>query len=105
MPSKRPNVDIWDSNRFSVYRLFHDTWVAWGRGWAIQFNPGMHISVGVHFDMKRMLGDNPTEKRPLLDLHLGWVTVALGPDAHITGQDERQRHSCRGFMFADNPHL
>ena len=61
----------------------------------MQFQPGPYISVGLHIDVRR----------PVLDLHLGWLIVAVGPEAAITGQADRHRHSCRGFLFADSPHL
>lgn len=74
---------------------YRDVWLWWGTGFAVQFWPGPYLSLGFHFD----------PRRPLLDLHLGWLIVALGPEAHITGQADRHRQSCRGFLWADSPHL
>lgn len=86
-------------------RLFGDVWLWWGKGWAVQFWPGPHFSLGFHVDLNRALSRDMPERRPLIDLHLGWFIVALGPDSHITGQQVRHSHSCRGFMFLDDPHL
>jgi hypothetical protein len=61
----------------------------------VQLYAGPYASLGVHVDLGR----------PLLDLHLGWLIVALGPAAHITGQLDRHRHTCRGFLFSDSPWL
>ena len=69
----------------------------------MQFCPGWHFSLGFHIDLKRKLSADMPENKPLLDLHLGWVIIAMGPDSHITGQADRHRHSSRGFMFIDSP--
>jgi len=79
----------------SRLRRYRDVWLWWGKGWAVQFWPGPYLSLGLHVHAGR----------PLLDLHLGWLIIALGPDAHITSQADRHRHSCRGFLFSDSPHL
>jgi hypothetical protein len=76
-------------------RAFPRVWILWGHWWALQFAPGPYISLGFHLD----------PRRPLLDLHLAWVTIAIGPEAHITGQQDRHRQSCRGFLFSDNLRL
>lgn len=70
-------------------------WLAWGRWWAVQFWPSLYFSLGVHVD----------PRRPIIDLHLGWLIVSVGNEAHITGQSDRHRQSCRGFLFADDPVL
>jgi hypothetical protein len=36
-------------------------------------------------------------------LHIGPLTLAFGGEAHITGQELRHAHSCRGFLFSDDP--
>lgn len=76
-------------------RHYRDVWLWWGKWWAVQFWPGPYISFGLHLD----------PRRPLLDLHLVWLIVAIGPEAHITGQRDRHRQSCRGFLFSDSPLL
>lgn len=88
-------------------RPTRDVWLWYGNGWAVQFWPGWHISLGFHVDFKRVLDPNhpETEQTPLLDLHLVWLTVAVGPNAHITDQIERRRHSARGFLVLDHPML
>lgn len=70
-------------------------WVVWGRWWAVQVYWYPCASLGIHLDLGR----------PLVDLHLLIVTVALGTAAHITAQRDRHRHTCRGFLFADDPVL
>lgn len=75
-----------------LHRPFPSVFLAWGKGWAAQVYLYPHFSLGVHLDFKR----------PLLDLHLGIMTLAFGPAAHITNQKDRHRHSCRGFLFSDN---
>lgn len=77
------------------HRPFRRVFLAWGRGWAAQLFLYPCVSFGFHLD----------PRRPLLDLHLGLVTVAFGPSAHITGQQDRRRQSCRGFLFSDDPVL
>lgn len=77
------------------FHPFRRVWVAWGKGWAAQLYLYPCFSLGIHIDFGR----------PLVDLHLGVLTLAVGPDAHITGQQDRHRHTCRGFLFADDPVL
>jgi hypothetical protein len=76
-------------------RPFPRVWLAWGKWWAAQAYWYPCVSFGVHID--------PT--KPLLDIHFLFFTFSIGPDAHITGQRDRHRQSCRGFLFADNPFL
>jgi hypothetical protein len=76
-----------------LIRQFPRVWIAWGTYWAAQLYLYPCLSVGFHLD----------PRRPLLDLHLGLVTIAIGPQAHITGQADRHRQSCRGFMFSNDP--
>lgn len=76
-------------------RLFRRVWLAWGKRWAVQFWPEPYFSLGFHVD----------PRRPILDIHVGWVIVALGARPVITCDRDRHRHSCRGFMFADDPIL
>lgn len=74
------------------YRPFRGVWIAWGRWWAVQFTAGAYFSLGVHID----------PRRPILDLHLGWLIVALGRSAHITELQDRHRHTSRGFCRSDD---
>ena len=104
-------------------RLHRKVWLWWGRWWAAQYYRAPCASFGIHLDLRR----------PLLDLHgtvltpplllgyvggwwsawwllasllpLGVLTISIGPAAHITGQRDRHRQSCRGFLFADDPVL
>lgn len=79
----------------SVDRRVPRVLIAWGRGWAAQLYLYPCFSFGFHLDLRR----------PLLDLHLGVLTFSVGPEAHITGQRDRHRQSCRGFLFATDPVL
>jgi hypothetical protein len=76
-----------------THRPFPRVWLAWGRGWAIQFYGYPCISFGLHLDFARRL----------VDLHFLWFTVALGPSAQITGLSELHLHTCRGFLRSDDP--
>lgn len=76
-------------------RLFRDVWLWWGRWWAVQFWPGPYLSLGFHIDLRR----------PILDLHVGPLIVAVGKHPVVTAARDRHRHTCRGFMFADDPVL
>jgi hypothetical protein len=51
-----------------------------------------YVSLGIHFDWGR----------PMLDLHLGWLIVAIGSRPSITSNLDRFRESCRGFTFDDH---
>jgi hypothetical protein len=103
-------------------RMHRKVWVWWGRGWAAQYYRAACASFGVHLDYRRGLVDvhatpllpvllvamvlgGPAWLLALAFLPTGVLTLALGPDAHITSQADRHRHSCRGFLFADDPHL
>ena len=79
----------------SWHRLHRKVWIAWGPWWAAQLYWAPYLSFGIHLE----------PRRPLLDLHLLWLILSFGPDAHITGQRDRHRHSCRVFLFADDPVL
>jgi len=89
----------------------------------VQYYRAPCASFGVHLD----------PRHPLLDIHLtpaailllplvvcsvlpwwalvfgllptGVLTIAIGPESHITGQQDRHRQCCRGFLFADDPVL
>lgn len=70
-------------------------WLAWGSGWAVQAYWYPCVSLGVHVDLARLL----------IDVHVLVFTIAIGRAAHITGQQDRHAHSCRGFLFANDPVL
>lgn len=70
-------------------RLHRKVWLWSGRWWAIQLYVNRYVSLGIHVDFHR----------PLVDLHLGWVIVALGYRPEITTAAEAQRQSCRGFLI------
>jgi hypothetical protein len=65
----------------------------WGRWWAVQIVTMLEISFGfaVHW------------RRPMLDIYLGPLTVAIGRIAAITDGHERLRSRCRGFFIGEAP--
>jgi hypothetical protein len=75
---------------------FNRTRLWYGRGWAVQVDTSYpQVSFGLSLDLRR----------PMLDLHLGCITVALGVCAHMTNARDRERMGARGFMFTDTPYL
>ncbi len=71
------------------FRLHRHIWLAWGRWWAIQWAPAEWLQLGFHAE----------PKRPLLDLFLGPLTVALGRHPVLTDPRYKHRHSGRGFLI------
>jgi hypothetical protein len=67
----------------------------WSSWWAAQLVLMPELSLGIRLE----------PRRPMLDLYLGPLTLAIGRHPVLT--DERTRHmdSCRGFLFADEPRL
>lgn len=65
----------------------------WGKWWAIQWVNMLEISLGVAFHWRR----------PMLDIYLGPLTIALGRNAVLTEQHDRLRGRCRGFIIAGSP--
>ena len=74
---------------------FPRVWIAWGKWWALQMYLYPCVSLGIHIDVSR----------PVIDLHFLFFILAIGPEAAITGQADRHRHSCRGFLFKTDPDL
>lgn len=75
---------------------FPRVWIAWGPWCAAQAYWYLWaVSCGIHVDLRR----------PLLDIHFLWFTLSFGRNAHITAQRDRQRHTCRGYLFATDPVL
>jgi len=72
-------------------RVHRKIWLWHGRWWAVQLYCNHYVSLGVHFDWHQ----------PVLDLHLGWVIVALGHRPELTKNVDRFRQSCRGFLFSE----
>lgn len=77
------------------HKPFRGVWLWWNRWVAIQLWPDAYLSIGIHVDFRR----------PLLDLHLGWIIIAIGSDGVITDLRDRHRHTCRGFLRGDDPIL
>lgn len=75
-------------------RIHRKVWLAWGRWWAVQVYLFPQFSLGVRF-----------ETRPLLDIYVGPVTLALGRHPLVTDQYARFADSCRGFVFDEGEAL
>jgi len=77
-------------------RLHRKVWLWWGHWWAVQYlDTRDEVSLGVRFNWRR----------PLFDLYLGPLTVAIGRCPELTARDEAQSHSCRGFIITDRAAL
>lgn len=76
-------------------RIHHRVWLWWGRWWAVQF---------VALWDEVALGMRCNLRRPVLDLYLGPLTIAVGRHAVYTDERARYRDSCRGMLFHDDPH-
>lgn len=71
-------------------RLHRKIWLWQPWSWcAVQLYVNRYLSLGLHVDFQR----------PLLDLHLLWVIVAIGKRPEITLEADAQRQSCRGFLI------
>jgi hypothetical protein len=70
-------------------RYHRKIWLWWGPWWAVQLYVNHYVSLGVHLDWRK----------PLLDLHLGWLTIAFGDSPVMTPPEDAQRRSCRGFLL------
>lgn len=76
-------------------RVHRKVWLWWGTGWAVQLYRAPYISLGIHVDFRR----------PYVDLHVGWFIFSVGNRPISTDERDRKRHTCRGFLFADDPVL
>ena len=74
-------------------RLHRKVFLAWNSWIAIQIVFRVEISLGiaVHWD------------RPMIDFYLGPLTIAIGKNSVLTGQHERLRGRCRGFIIQGSP--
>ena len=70
-------------------------WIAWGKRWAFQAYWYPCVSLGIHID----------PRRPLVDVHFLVFILAVGKRPVITSELDRHRHTCRGFLFSDDPVL
>ena len=76
-----------------TYQLHRKVWLAWGRWWAVQIVAAPEVSLGLHVE----------PRRPLLDVFLGPVTIALGRHPVLSDPRVAQRHRARGFLLPDDP--
>lgn len=76
-------------------RLHRKVWLWTAPGIAVQVYRERYLSLGIHIDFAR----------PYVDLHILWLIVSLGRQPWLTDARDRHRHSCRGFLFADDPIL
>jgi hypothetical protein len=74
-------------------RLHKKVWIAWGRWWAVQGVWMLELSFGFRIE----------PRRPLLDLFLGPLTIAVGNHPVLTDPRMNQHHGGRGFVNADPP--
>lgn len=76
-------------------RLHKKVYLWWGAWWAVQWVPvADEISLGWRLN----------RRRPLLDVYLGPLTIAVGRHAVYTDPRTRTWDSCRGMLFPDDPH-
>jgi hypothetical protein len=75
------------------HRLHRKVYLWWGRWWAVQVVTMFEVALGVAFHWRR----------PMLDIYLGPLTIALGRNAVLTDQHDRLRGRCRGFIIAGGP--
>lgn len=73
-----PKITIWD-----------------GGWWAVQWQRSDTLSLGFAFFWRR----------PLLDIYLSPITIAIGRQAACTDVSQRRRQGCRGFIFPETPVL
>lgn len=76
-------------------RRHRKVWLWWGAWWAIQFYRAPCLSFGLHLDFAM----------PYADVHFLWLTISVGRNPVVTNERERNRGSCRGFLFRDDPLL
>lgn len=74
-------------------RIHCKVFLAWNRWLAVQFVSRLELALGVAFHWDR----------PMLDLYLGPLTIAIGRNAVLTNQHERLRGRCRGFIIQGSP--
>lgn len=71
------------------YRMHSKIRIWWGRYWAIQYVANEWLSLGIHIN----------QNRPLIDLFIGPITIAIGNHPIYTDPMYKHRHSCRGFII------
>jgi len=74
-------------------RVHRKVFLAWNKWFAVQVVTMLEISLGVAFHWRR----------PMLDIYLGPLTLAVGRNAALTDQHERLRGRCRGFFIGEYP--
>ncbi len=74
-------------------RLHSKVLIVWNRWLAVQVVTTCELAVGVAFHWRR----------PMLDIYLGPVTIAVGRTAAVTDMHERLRSRCRGFFIGGYP--
>lgn len=64
-----------------------------GYGWAVQLVLMPELALGIRFEYAR----------PLLDLYVGPLTIAIGKHPVQTHASGKWRNICRGFIVDDQP--
>lgn len=72
-------------------RLHKKVWIGWVRWIAFQYIHQFEFSLGLRIE----------PRRPLIDLFLGPLTIAIGYHPILTDPRMNQFHSGRGFVNAD----
>ncbi len=67
-------------------------WLWWGRWWAAQLIWLPELSLGIRVE----------PRRPLVDLFLGPLTLALGDHPVLSDPRTQHRHMGRGFLYWDD---
>ena len=76
-----------------VRRLHRKVLLAWNSWAAAQVVFMLELSLGIAFHWRR----------PMLDIYLGPLTIAIGRTAVLTDMHERLRGRCRGFILDGSP--
>lgn len=66
-------------------------WLAWTSWFAIQVQMPITLALGLRLELRR----------PMIDLYIGPVTIAIGRHPCLTDERVRRADSCRGFAFKD----
>ncbi len=74
-------------------RTHGKVWLWWSPWWAVQLMAMPELALGVRLEWRR----------PLLDIYVGPLSIALGRNPIRTPSEQKQRNSCRGFVIAGQP--
>lgn len=72
-------------------RLHRKVWLAWNSWVAVQIQMPVTLALGIRVELAR----------PMVDIYIGPLTVAIGRHPCLTDERVRRADSCRGFTFSD----